>query len=148
MITGIYINGLITGSQGNTLLPADIYNNVRMRMVWNGDSFLDPQTLSVPSSITSPFDTRHSTRTYFDKTFYLPTITFDSSNNAVPTQRPFRKFIKINRVIEAFSTTTTGTTADWDTKEGNLMLYMWSDSAVSPHPTVEAHFSLFYKYIQ
>lgn len=148
MITGLNVNLAIRGGTGTAILPADLYNNVRMRLIWSDLQQSDVYTTLAPSDVHAPLDNRNVSRVYFDKLFYLPTIAFDPSGYAIPTQRFYRKFFKINRMLEAYTTVDSGTSTDWDTKTGKLMLLVYSDSSVTPHPTITGHCQLFYKYVQ
>lgn len=147
MITGCYVTLLVRGGEGNVILPPDLYSTVRLRCVWSNATFSEFPVHNSPTTVIAPFDARDSERVYFDKVFYLPTITFDPSGYAVPSQKTFRKFIKINRIIDCFSISDTDTTTDWDTKKGTMMMYCWSDSAVVPHPTITGTYTFYYKYM-
>lgn len=148
-ILGIHINGYVRGSQGNALVAADLFNNIRMRIIWSSNTYTESPTsiTTAPTTLFSPFDDREVKKVYMDKLFYLPSISFDSSNYNVPTQRSFKKYIKINRVINCFSTTDADTTTTWDTQTGDLVLQAYSDSSVTPNPNLDYSVRLYYKYI-
>lgn len=147
MITGVYLTILVRGSTGTALASSDLYNNIRIRCSWSNATFSESPVFLAPTSIPAPVDTRDDERVYFDKIFYLPSITFDPSGYAVPTQKTFRKFIKVNRIIDCFSTSDSDITSDWDTKKGNMLIRCWSDSTVTPHPSISGNYTVFYKYM-
>lgn len=148
LVTGVYVHAQIRGNTGTGIASADLFNNIRMRMFWTDNSYSDNIELKNPSNTHAPLDNRDVARVYFDKSYYLPTISFDPSGYAVPTQKIFKRFVRINRVIECFSISDTSSSTAWDTKKGDLYFSVWSDSSLTPHPSVDVSFQVYYKYMQ
>lgn len=142
-ILGIYYRLRFTAAQSTALLTADLYNTMRFIMFWSDSSYADPvtQILNTPDGM---LDTRDVARKYVDKTIPLMQMAFQSNGYNAPQTKFYKKFIKVNRVIECFSDQA-GT--NWNTKKGTLRTQFVSDSLAAPSPDVNGVIRIYFKFL-
>jgi hypothetical protein len=160
-VTGLELSVVIRGAETGTLLVADSYNNVGMRLAWvnnpNGaglpsgvanskNAFFDTGGYSVSDAVALlpplGFDIRPDVTVVQDKIFTvsgLDTSALGVVNVKDHTASYHRKFKFNKRVI--FNSTTNASTA---TEKGLLVLAFIGDSTVTPSPLVSWHARVFY----
>jgi len=147
-ITDMLLSVSCIGSQSNALLAADLYNRIRTYFCWTGKSFSTANVNPAGSSLVLWPVMQDITEVLFDANFDLPSVSFDTTNTTnTPMVRTWRGRIPINKTLQCFSSSATGTSG-WDTKEGDLILALISDSAVTPNPTVSINARIFYDIIR
>lgn len=125
---------LAIGSQSNTLVAGDLFNNVRFIVAETRDSF---GIASIPTltSVTGPLVTTDKRYIHADHIFNLCSHAFNSAGYNVPDCQNLVMNIPINRVFDWFTQVSTGASG-WDTKTGNIEIATVSDSTVTPNPVV------------
>jgi len=133
------------GSQANTLVAADLHNTIRYMGYLVGDSYKD-STINALTDIFRHPDTSRLLKPYFDKTHTLATQAFDDTNYNSPQIRAEQFSFPINTIIDCFTPVAAGSSG-WDTKMGNLLLDIVSDSAVTPNPAYSINIRIYYDYL-
>jgi len=140
------LNAIVTGGQATSILPADLYNTVRMVIYISGQAFQEASQTYLSSVINHP-NTLDIDTVLHDHTYCLPSQAFDSTGGYnVPQVLHKFSHIPVNRVFPFYSSTTTGTGA-WDTEKFDLILEHVSDSSATPHPDVTYQVRIFFSFV-
>jgi hypothetical protein len=132
------------GSQSNTLAAGDIYNRLRVMIVWTGETYQGSQISPlVNNSVDQWPNMQDVVQVFGDWQFSLPSQAFNSSNYNSPAIKTWRSSIPIDKTLECFATTASGTGA-WETKQGDLVYAAVSDSSVSPNPILLTTVRVYY----
>jgi len=131
----------LVGSQSNTIAAGDLYNRVRVILIYTNSNYLGTVAFNTFTIDTQP-DMRDA-QILYDQVHNLPSQAFDTVNSYnVPQCKTLKINAYQNRNFELFSTQGGAT---WDTRRGNYILYIVSDSAVAPNPLVSGSTRLLYR---
>jgi hypothetical protein len=142
----IEVRILVVGSQSNTLVAGDIYNNVRTLCYETRDGTGVVPT-PVLTGVVDPLDTIDARFIHLDHMFNLMTQAFNGAGYNSPGIANEVFNIPIHRTFEFFSPVSTGTSG-WETKVGNIWMSTVSDSSVTPNPTMTYTTRLFYQILK
>jgi hypothetical protein len=143
-VQAIEFNLNFSGSQSNTLIPADLYNRLRF-VVWS-TKYPYSATTNAVWDIDSLIDWTRAEELIFDQTISLSSQAFDTSNYNSPATQNLRAMLPYRHRYNCKSTTTAGgLPTAFDTDEDNLLFGFVSDSAVAPNPAVSGSFRLYYR---
>lgn len=135
------------GSQSNTIVASDLYNNMRISIFRTGETY-QSANLNYATSILST-DIRDVQKVYYDEVIPLPSVAFDTANNTnVPNVKIRSMRIPINLKLSFFSSNASGAGAAWETRESDLVINVVSDSAVAPNPTIQFNSRLWFEYVR
>jgi hypothetical protein len=135
------------GSQSNTLASGDIFNRLRVLIVWSGETYQGSQISPLSNNSVDQWPNLQDVEEVLgDWQFALPSQAFNTSNYNSPAIKTWRSSIPINRTLECFSTTANGTGA-WDNKHGDLVYAAVSDSSVSPNPILLTTVRVYYEIV-
>jgi len=135
------------GSQSNTIVASDLYNNMRIAVFRTGETY-QSANLNYVTSILST-DIRDVQKVYYDEVIPLPSVAFDTANNTnVPNVKIRSIRIPINLKLSFFSSNASGAGAAWETRESDLVINVVSDSAVAPNPTIQFNSRLWFEYVR
>lgn len=133
----------LVGSQTNAVLPADLFNRVRLVLVKTRGSYRESINFN-SFTIDSPLDVRDCEIMY-DEVINLSSTAFDSASGYnVPATHTTNLNLFLNKTYDLFSTAAGAT---WDTRAGSMRLYCVSESSVAPHPILSGHMRLVYKIV-
>jgi len=122
------------GSQSNTLASGDLFNTMKVIIYRSGESFQDSNTVAL-TNVDTPANLLDVDRVYYQSVIPLSSTAFDSSTNYnVPRNITRNLDIPLNFDLLCWSTTSSGSGAQWDTKKFNIVVEAISDSSVSPNP--------------
>lgn len=131
------------GSQANAILPADLFNRIRIVLIRTRGSFRESINFNT-FTIDSPLDVRDC-EVMYDEVINLSSTAFDSASGYnVPATHTTNLNLFLNREYELFST---ASGVQWDTKAGSIRLYCVSESSVAPHPILSGYMRLVYKIV-
>lgn len=143
-IKEIMVSVTVTGSVGTALASGDIYNQLRFIMFTTDLVYSISPTIPLEAAVNSWPNNIDVKKVLLDLKYDLPTITFEPSTRYnAPSIRTYRAMIPINKVYDCVTTSNIGISG-WDTKNGNICFAVVSDSTISPHPTLEASWRVFY----
>jgi len=147
-LTKMLVKVACTGSEGGVIAAADLYNKLRVAIVWTNNSFGDTTTVN-PLTDVNTFEDFHDYEEVMARwDFDLPSVSFDSADAVnVPMVRHWTGEIPLNKMIECYSDVPAGTSG-WDTKSGNMILGSVSDSSVSPNPTYQFNARVYYDIVR
>lgn len=139
----IVLNLNLVGSNANIVAAGDLYNRVRVN-AWETDLPYSSTVYPV-FDIDNQIDWTRAKKHTLDHVGTLSATAFDSANEypAAQTQN-VKVSIKVNRTFEAYSASSGGAPTGFDTREGNLLLALVSDSAVAPHPSFSGSVRIYY----
>lgn len=145
-VYGVLFKIRTTGAQASVLLAGDLYNSVRSILYSSGSTYAD-----TPDGLGGGTDQWYNpsdiAKLYYDHTFPLPTQAFDGlTATNVPQVLVAQHYFPVNTKFNFFSLSSSGAT--WDTRKGDLLVRHVSDSAVTPHPTIDVSCRLYYDMIQ
>lgn len=146
-ITGLLLSVNAKSSESAPALAADLFNRLRALLYWTGETFQSTNNFALTSvdSWPSMLDVEE---VLADLQFDLPNVTYNTNDSySVPMVRTYRCYIPINRVLDCYSGSSTGT-ANWETRQGDLIFESVSDSLLSPNPTVSLSARVFYHVIR
>jgi len=141
----IDISLIFTGAQSTTLLPGDLFNSIRFCIVKVGSK----ASISVPQvllSLTNFPELEFVEKLFIDNIVPLPTQAFDTVNSYNVPQVVRKQFrLMLGEQLDWFTQTGSGL-SNWDTKKTSFALQFVSDSTVSPHPTIDLQWRVYYKF--
>jgi len=147
-LTDALVSVSVIGSQSNTLASGDLYNRLRAILFWSGETYQGSQISPLSGNTVDQWPNMQDVETILgDWKFDLPTLAFNSTNYNVPMVRTWRGTVPINRTIECFNTSSSGTGA-WETRKGDLVYAFVSDSSVTPNPTLIFTMRVFYHIVR
>jgi len=145
-ISHIEMRILAVGSQSNTLVAGDLFNNVRFIVAQNRDSFSIASTPAL-TGVTAPLELCDTRIVYLDHMYNLMTRAFNGAGYNVPAVQNSLFNVKINECFDFFTLVTVGSTG-WDTKVGNIEVATVSDSSVTPNPSLNFTIRTYFKILK
>ncbi len=140
-ITKIDVRLHVTNALSNGVVAGDSYNTCRVGLYCSGAPYL--------TAITAPFNTimEHPNnedvlKWLCDKNYVTWITAFDATDDGAPKHHMDQFSCPVNMTIDCQSV---GSRTAWDTKAGDLQIAIVSDSAVTPHPSVEWAIRVHYK---
>lgn len=131
----------VSQSQANNLIAADLFNRVRVCVWWTEDPYRE--TVLPTWSVDDQPDWREVKKVLYDEIHVLVSQAFDSTNFNAPGVAARKLRIDLGQYLETLSTGSSG--SNWDTRRGNLVLTVTSDSGLAPHPVITYRARLYYK---
>lgn len=134
-----------TGAQSTTLLAGDLFNSIRFCIIKLGTKTSTTIPAILPSLTDFP-ELQVLDKLYIDSIVPLPTQAFDSANSYNVPQVIRKQFrLLLGEQLDWYTETGSGL-SNWDTKKNSFAVQFVSDSTVSPHPTVDIQWRLYYKF--
>jgi hypothetical protein len=128
----------------NGVVAGDSYNTLRAFLYVAGATYLATKSSVLLDTLQFP-DTEDVAKVLFDETVPTTILAFDSTDDGAPSHE-FRYFsVNVNTILDCVSTSSR---TAWDTKAGDLLFAVISDSAVTPHPTVDWAFRVHYRVLR
>jgi len=137
---------LCIGSQSNTLVAGDIFNNMRILVAETRESWAQTSTAPLVG-VTDPLNLIDTRVIHLDKLVSLSSRAFNGAGYNSPGIESDVININLNRAFDIVTPVALGTSG-WDTKYGDIEIFLASDSTVTPHPTIVITTRLFYKILK
>ncbi len=133
----------VVGAQANSLLSGDLYNTVRFVLYDTSVRYLSSNS-SIISDVDGFPDTADVNKVLYDVQYSLPSQAFDSATGYnVPQVLSDEKTFQLNRKLVCWTNANAGTSG-WNTREGDILFDVVSDSSAAPHPTISIYFRIYY----
>jgi hypothetical protein len=130
------------GSQGNLLATGDLFNRMRVLIVYSKTNYLGTITMN-SLTVDRLVDLRDVDKVLADKVICLSSTAYQqSSGYNVPATKTIHLKIPLDYIVEVFSNAGGAT---WDSRNGSFEMYIVSDSTVSPNPQVSGQTRLYYE---
>lgn len=135
----------LVGAQSNILAAGDLYNFVRVAFYKVGAAYSDSTEQYLGAGLNSGADIDDVSKVYLDKTYTLSSTAFSSATGFnVPATRNDCLAMDCSIPFQIYSTTASGTGANWNTVKDCLKMDVVSDSTVAPHPTLNISTRFFF----
>lgn len=135
----------LAGSQSNTLVPADLYNYMRIAVIKTGKTYAN-SNINYLTSVHGGTNLQDVQQILADKIFGLTSQAFDTTNYNAPQLDSWRFSIDCDWITVFYSTNATGVGAAWENQEGDLMVELVSDSTLAPNPVSTVHCRVFFDF--
>jgi hypothetical protein len=145
-ISHIELRTLCVGSQSNTLVAGDLFNNVRFVVSETRDAFGIASTPTLVG-VADPLQVADKRFVHLDHMYNVMTQAFNGAGYNVPGVHNDLFNIPINRTFDWFTLVTTGASG-WDTKTGNIECATVSDSSVTPNPSITYTSRIYFKILK
>jgi hypothetical protein len=133
------------GSTGGFVTPGDLYNTMRC-VIYKTDEEYATVNIEPLVSVDGGLDLEDTRTVFYDKTILLPTQAFDSSTGTnIPMLASGCLEIPLNLALDCFTSVNAGTSG-WNTKLGDLVFSVVSDSSVTPHPSFVCTIRVYYEF--
>jgi len=131
------------GSQSNAIVAGDLYNRIRLCVVWSKSPYLTAPTVNA-LTLDTLLDRRDLDLVFIDEVINLPSTAFDAviSTN-VPNCKTVKRTFDLN-ILPEHQVYSTGGGATWNSRSGTFRLYVVSDSSVAPNPIISGQTRLYY----
>jgi len=134
-----------SGAQSTTLLAGDLFNSIRFCIVKVGTKASASVAPVLPSLTNFP-ELEFVDKLYIDNIVPLPTQAFDTANGYNVPQVIRKQFrLILGEQLDWYTETGSGL-SNWDTKKNAFAIQFISNSSVSPHPTIDLQWRLYYKF--
>lgn len=135
------------GSMGTAINSSDIYNTIRQLLCWTGKSYSQTNISPLQNGGVDTWPNLIDVKEVLvDVHQDLPSLSLNGTTANSPGIKTYRAYIPINKTLECYSNSANGSV--WDTREGDLIYNVVSDSTVSPSPLAIATFRVFYEIVR
>ncbi len=131
----------VTNALSNGVIAGDAYNTCRVGLFVSGSPYNFATTPPFNTIMEHP-NNEDVMKWLCDKNYTTWITAFDATDDGAPKHHMDSFTCPVNLKLDCHSV---ASRTQWDTKAGDLQIAIVSDSAVTPHPTVEWAIRVYYK---